>query len=448
MRAKVKSRYFVERTPGCGPTQLGQLSYEYGAWPFVAVMKARLVVNSSLCVLGLCVTACSASSGAGRSGSSDGTGGNAGSGSSSSASGGATTGTGGSAGNESGSAGAPTGTGGGSLGIWHGAVASAVTDTMLQEEYDAWYRHVVDCPDGSSVVAKDAGNIVSEGIGYGMLIAAGMNQQQLFDRLWKHYRDHLDSKGLMNWELTLCAPAGNNNANAASDADLDAAMALLQAGARWPGGSYLADAEALAAKILEHEVDDCDGRATLAPGDAWGGCNDPSGQTRVNPSYFAPGYYRAFAARFPAQAERWNALVEGTYYLYPILQGRMEGLVPDWSNYDGADWYGAGYWYDACRTPWRVATDYAWSGDPRARGFLENVVVGWLDPKGGLPSAAQQQNSAFVGAFALAGMYDQTKLDGYVNGWFGAQLDDVPYYQNTLRMLYLLLAAGKFESTL
>ena len=29
----------------------------------------------------------------------------------------------------------------------------------------------------------------------------------------------------------------------------------------------------------------------------------------------------------------------------------MEGLVPDWSDYDGADWYGSGYSYDACRTP-------------------------------------------------------------------------------------------------
>jgi hypothetical protein len=63
-----------------------------------------------------------------------------------------------------------------------------------------------------------------------------------------------------------------------------------------------------------------------------------------------------------------------------------------------------------------------------------------------LPSAAQQQNSAFIGGFALAGIYDQTKFNGYVTAWMGAQMDDAPYFQGSLRLLYLLLAAGKFPS--
>jgi endo-1,4-beta-D-glucanase Y len=251
----------------------------------------------------------------------------------------------------------------------------------------------------------------------------------------------------MNWAMPVCDPPGNNNANAASDGDLDAAMALVQAHARWSDGGYLAQAEGLAAKILQFEVVDCDGRATLKPGDAWGGCNDPNNETRINPSYFAPGYYRVFAARFATQAAQWNALLEGSYELYPILQGRMAGLVPDWSDYDGADWYGSAYYYDACRTPWRVATDYAWSGDLRARTFMQNMVT-WLDANGGVPGAAQQQNSAFIGGFALAGAYDQTKFDGYMSGWLGATVDDVPYFQNTLRLLYLLVATGRFSSTL
>jgi hypothetical protein len=72
----------------------------------------------------------------------------------------------------------------------------------------------------------------------------------------------------------------------------------------------------------------------------------------------------------------------------------------------------------------------------------------WVDGHGGLPKAAQQQNSAFIGAFALAGGYDQGKFDDYMAGWLSARLDDTPYYQGTLRVLYLLAAAGKFSSTL
>ncbi len=153
-----------------------------------------------------------------------------------------------------------------------------------------------------------------------------------------------------------------------------------------------------------------------------------------------------FAARFPAQAERWNALVEGTYELYPIYQARMEGLVPDWSAIDGSDWYGAGYSYDACRTPWRVMVDYAWSGDPRAQTFLGNVNT-WVAAHG-LTGSTLPNNSAFVGALSLASAVDQAALDAAVTTWLGSNGDDMPYFQGTLRVLYLHAAAGKFPSTL
>ena len=42
---------------------------------------------------------------------------------------------------------------------------------------------------------------VSEGIGYGMLIAVYMGDQMLFDNLWKYEQLHLDSNGLMNWSV-------------------------------------------------------------------------------------------------------------------------------------------------------------------------------------------------------------------------------------------------------
>jgi endo-1,4-beta-D-glucanase Y len=280
-----------------------------------------------------------------------------------------------------------------------------------------------------------------------MLLSVAMADQTLFDGLWKFYQDHLDKNGLMNWKTAKCEAPGNNNANAATDADLDAAMALLQASSRWPGGSadYLAKAEALAAKIAQFESDMCDGRRILRPGDAFGGCSD-AGNPRINPSYFSPGYYKVFAHYFSAQAATWSALTDASYQLFAIYQARMSNLVPDWSGPDGSD-NGGQYWYDACRTPWRVAVDYAWTGDTRAKTFMENIST-WVDAHGGLPKAAQQQNSAFIGAFALAGGYDQGKFDGYMAGWLGTKLDDTPYYQGTLRVLYLLVAAGKFSSTL
>jgi endo-1,4-beta-D-glucanase Y len=330
---------------------------------------------------------------------------------------------------------------------WNSAKSAAISVAQLEAEYAAWkLAHVEACPNGSQVVVKD-GEVVSEGIAYGMLLSVAMADQPLFDGFWKYYQDHLDKNGLMNWKTSKCEAPGNNNANAATDADLDATMALVQASARWPSapGSYLARAEALAAKITQFESDMCDGRRILRPGDAFGGCSDAR-DPRINPSYFSPGYYKVFAHYFSAQAATWSALSDASYQLFAVYQARMDNLVPDWSAADGSD-SGGQYWYDACRTPWRVAVDYAWTGDTRAKTFMTNISS-WVDAHGGLPHAAQQQNSAFIGAFALAGAYDQGKFDGYMAAWLGAQLEDTPYYQGTLRVLYLLVAAGKFSSTL
>jgi endo-1,4-beta-D-glucanase Y len=249
----------------------------------------------------------------------------------------------------------------------------------------------------------------------------------------------------MNWKTGVCESPGNNNSNAATDGDLDVAMALIQANARWSDGGYLDKARDLAGKILKFETEDCSGRKILRPGDKFGGCSD-SGQPRINPSYFAPGYYRVFAHYFSDQASSWNALITGTYELLPMYQARMNGLVPDWSKFDGSDWYGAGYSWDACRTPWRIMVDYAFSGDAKARTFMEGVRT-WADANLGTLSM-EQTNSAFHGAIALAAAYDPAKFEAAMTVWLNTKGDDVPYFQATLRMLYLLAAAGKFPSTM
>ena len=95
-----------------------------------------------------------------------------------------------------------------------------------------------------------------------------------------------------------------------------------------------------------------------------------------------------------------------------------------------------------------MATEYAWSGDSRAAAFLQNVSD-WVDTNGGIGSpGGRANNSAFNGAFALSGVTDAAKLDGYVSAWLGSEGDDGPYFQGTLRVLYMLVGAGRFPSTL
>jgi endo-1,4-beta-D-glucanase Y len=53
------------------------------------------------------------------------------------------------------------------------------------------------------------------------------NTQAKFDKLWKYYNSFLDAKGLMNWKINGFTSA--NQMNAATDAELDVAIGLLEA---------------------------------------------------------------------------------------------------------------------------------------------------------------------------------------------------------------------------
>jgi endo-1,4-beta-D-glucanase Y len=265
--------------------------------------------------------------------------------------------------------------------------------------------------------------------------------------LWKFYADHLDKNGLMNWSMDACAAPGNNNANAATDGDLDAAMGLVIANKVW--GGYATQAQGLIGKIKQFETDSCsNGLVVLRPGDNWGGCTESPTKGKVNPSYFSPGYYRVFATVDTANASFWKQLATDSYTLLAKYQTAMNGLVPEWGFSDGTTESNT-YDYNACRTPWRIAMDYMWYCTPEAKTFLEKIGT-FVDGKGGVTKTGYANNSAFVGAFADSGIaISQAKIDSYVKDWMGnTSMDDTPYFQGTLRRVYLLVAGGQALSGL
>jgi endo-1,4-beta-D-glucanase Y len=338
------------------------------------------------------------------------------------------------------------GAGSGGSALCATAALSSTAAARLASEYQSWKTtYVRDCPTTSSAAVISGGNsVVSEGIGYGMLLSVLNNDQPLFDKLWKFYSDHLDPRGLMNWSMDACVAPGNNNANSATDGDLDAAMGLVLADARWTG--YTTATRTLIANIKLYETDSCSGLNVLRPGDKFGGCSDtsPNNMGKVNPSYFAPGYYRVFATVDTANAAFWIKLAADSYTLLAQYQATMAGLVPEWGFVNGTTESNPTYGYNACRTPRRVAVDYLWFCTPQAATFLQGIST-YVDGHGGVAGVPFDKNSAFLGAFALSAMpLGQTKLDAYVASWLGAPVDDMPYFQATLRRLYLHAAAGQF----
>lgn len=333
---------------------------------------------------------------------------------------------------------------GGSTGTVLNGCTAAISDEILDEEYAKWKAaYVRDCPPdqsrvqaGGSAPGAESSETFSEGIGYGMLLAVSFNDKETFQKLWAYYKAARNTHGLMNWKMNACT--GNYyDANGASDGDLDTAMALVMGDRLW--GGFGTDANDLINAIREFETMSCSGQTVLRPGDAWGlECTTGS----LNPSYFSPAYYRAFAVYQPSEASFWNEFADASVKMLLAYQDTTDGgaLMGEWSYVDRlAD---KNYGYNACRTPWRVAMDYVWWGTADSKTYLANVSA-YVDSKGGIGSVPFDRNSAFLGPFALSGIATE-KCEAYYQAWMtSAQYDD-RYFQGTLRVLNLLLMAGKF----
>jgi endo-1,4-beta-D-glucanase Y len=306
---------------------------------------------------------------------------------------------------------------------------------VLATEYATWKaRHLRDCGDGTACVPRDEGDCISEGVAYGMLLAANNDDRASFDKLWAYFEKHKNANGVMKWQTTACGAATAEGS--ATDGELDAAMALIQASCQW-GDTYAADARELIGAIKNSEVTNCNGRQVLKPGDNFGGCD------RTNPSYVAPAYYRVFATF--ANDTSWTALVNDGYALLSGLQTAQSGLVPDWSDSAGTPEAGeeGQYGPDASRTPWRVATDYVWFNEPQAATFLNNLAT-YVDANDGV-ARLFEPNSAFRGGLAMSALpAASTKAQAYTDAWLTTSVDDQTYFPGTLRPLYMLLMAQKF----
>jgi endo-1,4-beta-D-glucanase Y len=224
-----------------------------------------------------------------------------------------------------------------------------------------------DAATGRSFDKQNGGVTTSEGQSYTMLRAVWGNDQSVFDKTWQWTRSNLRRPdGLLSWRWG--SQAGGQNA--ASDADSDAALALLMAGARWHRVDYLAAGRNMLGPIWNEEVIMVQRRPVLAADNLEK--SSGSATVLVNPSYFSPAAYRVFA-RFD-KSHDWPGLAASSYDVLnragsePLDVGQSSGLPPDWvamDRHSGALTASAGkstdFGYDALRSVWRTALDRQWN---------------------------------------------------------------------------------------
>jgi endoglucanase len=237
------------------------------------------------------------------------------------------------------------------------------------------------------VIDRHAGDIsTSEGQAYALLRAVWMDDRPTFEKVYGWAVNNLNAgvrqDRLWAWKWGR-APDGKWRAldrAFATDADEDAALALLLAARNWKEPRFLAEARATIADLWRLATVKADGRRQLLAGDSL--CKGKV--CRVNPSYCAPYAYRMFREADPGHD--WNALVDSCY---DLLDSASEltatRLPPDWVEMEtvtGALRRGtardSNFSYDALRAPWRVALDYELFQEPRAALYLKRSLA-WLD---------------------------------------------------------------------
>ena len=358
--------------------------------------------------------------------------------------------------------------------------------TKIQSLYASWKAKYYEESGNEARVkfvsgADNGSTSVSEGIAYGMLITVYMDNatnqtQEMFDKLWEYYQNNSNNHGVMNWKVVgfthqVASPVSGNS-NGATDADLDAAQALLMAYKQWGDSKYLTAAQNLINTLWTWEVNN---NKHLKPGD----CFDDY----KNPCYFITNAMKLFTDVKQQQGWTnnwdWNTVASNCYTLMNKVAHSSTGLIPDWCYENGRlldglidSKFESIFGYDAARIPWRMAQAYAWYGDPEAKAIASkitnwaktqypspnDIVDGFfLDGtpgngtgafKGSLSSWGTGKNATFKGGLSIGAMVD-AQFNSYRDlCWtYGSATDAYgAYYTQTTQLLYMLCLTGNMPN--
>src|SRR5215207_1086473 len=318
---------------------------------------------------------------------------------------------------------------------------------------------------------KDIGNgdVRSEGMSYGMMIAVQLDKKEEFDRLWKWTKTYMYQadgpfQGYFAWH---CTPDGEQlDANPASDGEEWFATALLFASARWGNGEGIFDYRSQAQEILDvmlHKETNSVATNMFNLEEKQVVFVPMVGHVSsfTDPSYHLPAYYELWARWAEHDNDFWNEAAQVSREYFKKAAHPETGLMPDYANFDGTP-YGTDdhkdFRFDASRTLSNVAVDYAWFAADPWQVKQSNRVLDFLASQGidSYPnqftldgtSLSGDHSTGLVSMAAVAALAaDPEKGKPFVQELWDAQIPSGKwrYYDGMLYMLGMLHASGNFK---
>jgi hypothetical protein len=382
----------------------------------------------------------------------------------------------------------------------------AQQDGHVRTFYDYWKsQYVVDAggnPKQYRIAfgapgSADHARTVSEGQGYGMMIVAHMAghdaaARAVFDGLFRFFEAHpSDIDGRLMGFLTPPEPGANNSA---FDGDADIAYALLLADKQWGSTgavNYRAEATTLLAGVLGSTVGPQSRLPMLgdwlSPSYAVNGARYNQWAPRT--SDLLPGHFAAFQrSTTGATATTWGTVTANSRAVVKDLQARFSpstGLLPDFTAPENLaactdsstatvcrqrpapihpteqkyleDAGDDDFDYNACRDPWRLATDALVNGNADSKAAASKMSEWARVATGGNPTAIRAGytlqgsplpgtdyfSTAFVAPLAVAAMTGPSQ--SWLNSLYGAVRNARQgYYEDSINLLSLLVLTGNW----
>ncbi|MFD9561113.1 glycosyl hydrolase family 8 [Streptomyces sp. NPDC059994] len=358
--------------------------------------------------------------------------------------------------------------------------SQSVVDQQVVTTYKAWKAAFVkhNCGNGwYEVISPDADHpYVAEGQGYGMVVTALMagadaDAKKIFDGLVKYTLAHpsVNNSALLAAEQDSSCKSVDGS-DSATDGDLDVAYGLLLADKQWgSAGTY--NYKDLAVKhiaaIKKSEVNATTHLMLL--GD-WSGSGE-SHHWITRSSDWLIDHFRAF--RTATGDSAWDTIRTAHQSLITSQQSKYAaatGLLADFVvNTNGTPKPAPGkvlegshdgdFSWNACRDPWRIATDAVTSGDAASLASARKLN-GWIKSKaGGDPnkivtgyhlngSAIESgRDMAFTASFAVAALTDpgsQAWLDALWGKLAATPVDPKLYYGASVQLQSMIVASGNY----
>jgi endo-1,4-beta-D-glucanase Y len=358
-------------------------------------------------------------------------------------------------------------------------------DAQVLDFYRQWKNHYIHASPGMDqayVFFQETGatmQSVSEGQGYGMLITVLMagadpDAQETFDSLYRYVLAHPSKPDSLLMAWSQLSDNRNKDPTSATDGDMDIAYALLLANAQWGSAGrydYLEAARSMIESIMQYEINQRTFTILLSDAVEY----DSEDYFDMRSSDFMPLHCKLFQQA--TGDARWEKVVDNNYALFFRMQDHFSpdaGLVPDFithvndnprpagpkyleSRYDGF------YNYNACRVPWRIATDYLLTGDRRSYQIVirinkwirktssdnpDNISAGYSLAGDDIRSRNYEALS-FIGPFAVSALVDPANQRWLNTIWdylVQFKIGDFDYYDNSIKMICMLIVSGNYWS--